>query len=106
MKPSACVLMSEQRFDFPAQNLVARTRFFQERGALALLTLQGGVIDLLNLSPTFGRHRPVLSSQFSVLLADFGPERVERFADFRDALIKVRALATIQLRQGAFYSEN
>jgi hypothetical protein len=24
--------MGEQRFDFPAQNLVARTRFFQEEG--------------------------------------------------------------------------
>ena len=42
------LLMSEQRFDFPAQFLVARTGFFQERGLLALLTLQRGVIDLLN----------------------------------------------------------
>jgi hypothetical protein len=45
--------MGEQRFNFPAQSFVTRTRLFEEGVSLILLTLQRGVTDLLNLSPTF-----------------------------------------------------
>jgi hypothetical protein len=50
------VLVSEQRFDFPTQVLVPGTGLLEEGLTLALLTLQGGVIDLLNLLPSFRGH--------------------------------------------------
>ena len=59
MKLSAWSLRVEERFDFPASGPRRPHRPLGEESGptLALLTLQRGVIDLLNLSPTFGSHK-------------------------------------------------
>ena len=49
MKALGLFLMSEQRFDFPAQNLVSAAQAsFRKEDRWLSCTLQRGVIDLLN----------------------------------------------------------
>src|SRR5712692_2944591 len=50
------LLTGEQGFDFAAQGLVILTGRRKESGALAFLTLQGSVKELLDLPPTIRLH--------------------------------------------------
>lgn len=50
------LIVSEQRFDFRSQVLIAVTGCVQKGRALVRRTLQRGVIQLFDLLPTFRRH--------------------------------------------------
>ena len=56
-------LVHEQRFNFAAQSLVTGAGFDQKRRPLALVPLQGRVIDSLDLLPSFRFHNSVTSDE-------------------------------------------
>jgi hypothetical protein len=54
VKPRAT--LAEQRFDLATQLLITLTGFAKKRTALARVALQGSVVQVLDLLPTFGCH--------------------------------------------------
>src|SRR5215813_1462905 len=63
------LVISQQRFDFPPQDLIVFTGYVQKGGALVRRSLQRGMIELFDLSPLFRLHYGFESSRSNQVLA-------------------------------------